>query len=167
MGQLRPYLDKAILADSYGICTTELLVLRAREGVDPRYLALIVHTKKFIEFAVAGTTGAQHPLTSWNHISQFELPDFPNYEQSQIADIGWLIYNSIQACDHTFTATFDLKRAAMRELFTRGLRGEAQKETEIGPVPESWAIFNLGSLCNTNDGCIQTGPFGSQLHANE
>ena len=26
----------------------------------------------------------------------------------------------------------------MRELFTRGLRGEAQKETEIGPVPESW-----------------------------
>ena len=22
--------------------------------------------------------------------------------------------------------------------FTRGLRGEAQKETEIGPVPEGW-----------------------------
>ena len=27
----------------------------------------------------------------------------------------------------------------MRALFTRGLRGGAQKETEIGPVPESWA----------------------------
>ncbi len=26
----------------------------------------------------------------------------------------------------------------MRALFTRGLQGEAQKETEIGPIPESW-----------------------------
>ena len=26
----------------------------------------------------------------------------------------------------------------MQTLFTRGLRGETQKETEIGPVPESW-----------------------------
>ena len=33
-----------------------------------------------------------------------------------------------------------LKRAAMHTLFTRGLRGEAQKETEIGPVPESWEL---------------------------
>ena len=33
-----------------------------------------------------------------------------------------------------------LKRAAMHTLFTRGLRGEAQKETEIGPVPESWEV---------------------------
>jgi type I restriction enzyme S subunit len=28
----------------------------------------------------------------------------------------------------------------MRDLFTRGLRGEPQKETEIGPVPEGWEI---------------------------
>jgi type I restriction enzyme, S subunit len=33
--------------------------------------------------------------------------------------------------------------AAMRELFARGLRGEAQKETEIGPVPESWEAGRL------------------------
>jgi type I restriction enzyme S subunit len=43
----------------------------------------------------------------------------------------------------------ELKRAAMRELFTRGLRGEPQKETEIGPVPESWvevAFSGLGEI---------------------
>lgn len=37
----------------------------------------------------------------------------------------------------------ELKRAAMRELFTRGLRGEAQTETEIGLVPASWLIGRL------------------------
>lgn len=40
----------------------------------------------------------------------------------------------------------ELKRAAMRELFTRGLRGEAQKETEIGRVPESWAAVAFSDL---------------------
>lgn len=39
----------------------------------------------------------------------------------------------------------DLKRAAMRELFTRGLRGEAQKETEIDLVPESWELAAIGA----------------------
>lgn len=43
----------------------------------------------------------------------------------------------------------ELKRAAMRELFARGLRGEAQKEAEIGLVPESWvevAFSDLGEI---------------------
>ena len=39
-----------------------------------------------------------------------------------------------------------MKQAAMRELFTRGLRGEAQKETEIGLVPESWAVSRIGDV---------------------
>jgi type I restriction enzyme, S subunit len=41
----------------------------------------------------------------------------------------------------------ELKRAAMACLFTRGLRGEAQKETEIGPMPESWELRTILELC--------------------
>ena len=39
-----------------------------------------------------------------------------------------------------------LKRAAMRTLFTRGLRGEAQKDTEIGLMPKSWGVINFASV---------------------
>lgn len=42
----------------------------------------------------------------------------------------------------------DLKQATMRELFTRGLRGEPQKETEIGLVPESWKECPLGEIAD-------------------
>lgn len=34
----------------------------------------------------------------------------------------------------------------MRELFTKGLRGEAQKQTDIGPVPESWDAVNFSAV---------------------
>ena len=36
-----------------------------------------------------------------------------------------------------------LKKAAMQTLFTRGLRREQQKETEVGPVLESWHIGSI------------------------
>lgn len=46
----------------------------------------------------------------------------------------------------------ELKRAVMRELFTRGLRGEAQKETEIGPMPASWRPRTVLDLCDIQSG---------------
>ena len=166
-GKLRPYLDKAILADTDGVCTTELLVLRAKPGVDPRFLACLVHDPDFVEHALTGVTGAHHPRTSWAHIAQFECPRFSYEEQQAIAALLWRIQDLLKVCEDTLEVAQDLKRAAMRELFTRGLRGEPQKDTEIGLVPESWDVTTLGVLCDRNGGRIQTGPFGSQLHANE
>ena len=75
-GKLRPYLDKAVLADAPGVCTTELLVLRAKPDAEPRFLAAVVHSPDFLEHAVAGTTGVQHPRTSWAHIRDFKVPVF-------------------------------------------------------------------------------------------
>jgi type I restriction enzyme S subunit len=35
----------------------------------------------------------------------------------------------------------------MHQLFTRGLGGESQKQTEIGPLPESWKSTRLDKCC--------------------
>lgn len=150
-GKLRPYLDKAILADEPGVCTTELLVLRAKIGVDARFLAALVHSTSFLEHSVAGTTGVQHPRTSWAHIRDFETPAFASDDQRQIADLLWLVHEAITQSEKLAVETQTLKRAAMQTLFTRGLRGEAQKDTEIGPVPESWEVRPLVSLCENAD----------------
>ncbi len=151
-GKLRPYLDKAILAMKAGVCTTELLVLRAKADIDPRFLAAVVHSPRFVEYAVAGTTGVQHPRTSWAHVRDFEVPAFPFDEQRRIADLLWLVHEAIGLSEALVEEGQALKRAAMQTLFTRGLRGEAQKKTEIGPVPESW-----GTLPLSNCAFVQTG----------
>jgi type I restriction enzyme S subunit len=46
----------------------------------------------------------------------------------------------------------ELKRAAMARLFTRGLRGEAQQETEVGLVPESWEVAALSEVATLERG---------------
>lgn len=151
-GKLRPYLDKAVLASGSGICTTELLVLRPKESVDPRFLAGVVHAPAFVEHAIAGTTGVQHPRTSWHHISDFQLPAFDANEQTRIATLLWQVHDVITANEAAIEASVDLKRAAMRALFTRGLRGEAQKETEIGLIPKSWDVIPFGSIGRIGNG---------------
>ena len=145
-GKLRPYLDKAVLAKEAGVCTTELLVLRAKEDVDPKFLAAVVHLPRFVEFAIAGTTGVQHPRTAWAHAREFEVPAFPFDEQQRIADVLWLVHEAIGLSEALVEEGQALKRAAMRMPFTRGLRGEAQKETEIGPIPESWEPTTVVSV---------------------
>jgi type I restriction enzyme S subunit len=144
-GKLRPYLDKAVLARDAGICTTELLVLRPKEDVDPQFLVSVVHAPSFLEHAVSGTTGVQHPRTSWNHISNFELPRFGPDEQRKISSLLWGLHDAISANETAIEVGTDLKRAAMRSLFTRGLRGERQKESEIGQIPDSWVVQRLGA----------------------
>ena len=151
-GKLRPYLDKAVLADEPGVCTTELLVLRPKDGLDPRLLVSILHSPDFIEHAVAGTTGVQHPRTSWPHISEFDIPEPILVEQRQVADLLWLVHEAIENSGAVVDEAQSLKRAAMHALFTRGLRGEAQKETEIGRIPESWALKPIGDVFHITQG---------------
>lgn len=145
-GKLRPYLDKAVLADQAGVCTTELLVLRAKADVDPRFLSTVVHSPRFLECAISGTTGVQHPRTSWAHIREFESPALSTEEQSRVADVLWLVHESISNAEALIEKAQALKRATMRTLFTHGLRGETQKETEIGLVPESWELVTIGEF---------------------
>lgn len=81
---------------------------------------------------------------------QISVPD-DKAEQEAIGRVLRLLEAHAEQ-QHTLESTARrLKSAAMRELFTRGLRGEPQKETEIGPVPESWRVEALGGYINPPD----------------
>lgn len=120
--KLRPYLDKAVLADSDGICTTELLVLRTRPDINPQYLACVVHTSDFIVYAMSGITGAHHPRTSWNHISQFKLPAHDNKEQTTIATLLFAIEQKIYLHKQKRTALEELFKSLLCKLMAGEIR---------------------------------------------
>lgn len=144
--KLRPYLDKAILADCEGVCTTELLVLRPNSDIDPRFLLCILHSPNFIHHALSGVSGAQHPRTSWHRIAEFEIPDFTIQDQTAISAIVWQIQDALRISEKLIKTAETFKSAIMHELFTRGLQGETQKETELGFVPKSWNILSIKDL---------------------
>jgi type I restriction enzyme S subunit len=53
---------------------------------------------------------------------------------------------------HSERASRNLKRAAMRDLFTKGLRRDPQVETEFGLVPETWLSMALDDCAKVQTG---------------
>jgi len=85
-GKLRPYLDKAVLVDFDGICSTDLLVLKPQEKIVKEFLIYVLHSKEFLKHAVATTSGTNHPRTSWTAISKFKFGLPEHSEQQKIAE---------------------------------------------------------------------------------
>ena len=151
-GKLRPYLDKAVLAASDGICSTDVLVLRPKPGFCAAYLLGLVHSKAFLAHAASTTKGVNHPRTSWAGLSSFTWEVPPKPTQEKLGAVLWKVQRAVQVEDRLIAAVRELKQAAMRELFTRGLRGEALKESVIGPVPGSWGVVSLGDSARIGNG---------------
>ncbi len=58
-----------------------------------------------------------------------------------------LVQRAIEQQERLIALTTELKRTLLHKLFTEGLHGELQKQTEIGPVPESWELVRLEDVC--------------------
>ncbi len=77
-----------------------------------------------------------------------EVPLPPLSEQKKIAHILSTVQRAIEAQERIIQTTTELKKALMHKLFTEGLRNEPQKQTEIGLVPKSWEVVELGDVLN-------------------
>ncbi|MEW5757233.1 MAG: restriction endonuclease subunit S [Pseudomonadota bacterium] len=73
-------------------------------------------------------------------------------EQRQIARVLATVQRAIEQQQAIIVTTRELKRSLMHKLFTEGLRGEAQKPTEIGMVPESWEVKRIGEIATLKSG---------------
>ena len=151
-GKLRPYLRKGAQADFDGISSTDILVFRAAERCESNFLKYLIHSNEFIDYAKSTTSGVQHPRTSWPSLRKFQLSLPPLPEQKKVAHVLSTVQRAIEAQERIIQTTTELKKTLMHKLFTEGTRGEPQKQTEIGPVPESWEVMPLGAIAKIGNG---------------
>ena len=117
--------------------------------VEPRFYVFFLQSA-FTQLGIFEGAGNKTtiPNLSRSRLAGLDVPQPPLGEQQAISAALSRIREALRTQGQSIAVAEDLKRAAMRTLFTRGMRGEAQKETEIGPVPESWIVGQLGQFAD-------------------
>jgi type I restriction enzyme S subunit len=135
------------------VASTAFCVLRPdRTLVDPDFLYFVASNDAFVEEVASFETGASYPAVRDADVLDREIYLPPLSTQRKIARTLHAVRSAmIHQVDSTKVAE-DLKRSAMRELFSRGLRNEPQLESEFGLAPETWQSVALDE-CAT----VQTG----------
>ena len=87
-GKRRAYLKKVAIADFDGICSGDILVLRAKEKVMlSELLPFYASAEAFIQHAVSTSAGSLSPRTKWRDLSSFEVA-IPNLKtQEKIVEV--------------------------------------------------------------------------------
>jgi len=118
-----------------------------------RYYLSQMNYKDYQDTAIKGQTLNKAKLNAL----EIALPPLP--EQKKIAHILSTVQRAIEAQERIILSTTELKKALMHKLFTEGIRHEPQKQTDIGPIPESWEVQPLGEFFQIRHGFAFDGEF--------
>ena len=84
VSNIRPYFKKIWFATFDGGCSNDVLVFRAKEDVNKRFLYYILASDSFFEYSMATSKGTKMPRGDKKAIMEYEVSIYPAERQEQI-----------------------------------------------------------------------------------
>jgi type I restriction enzyme S subunit len=154
-GKLRPYLNKVVLSDIAGLCSTDILPLRARPGIDRRYLAFYLRSREFVRTTTLRAKGSL-PRSGANTLARILVPVPPPSEQEAAIERLELAERPLRAVRRARILVAEIERRLYLDLATPR-NGETV----------DWPRRRISDLAKPEKDSMRTGPFGSALKHSE
>lgn len=123
--KLRPYLNKVLIADTDGYCTSEILPLHFSEEINTDYLLFYFRSPLFVEYANSCSYGVKMPRLGTNDGQIALLPLPPFAEQQRI----------VGKVDELMTLCDELKRVDMQPIgYSKVVPFPSITKVTAGPV---------------------------------
>ena len=85
ISNIRPYFKKIWFAEFDGGCSNDVLVFRAKKGVDKRFLYYVLADDSFFDYSMSTSKGTKMPRGDKTAIMKYEVPDVSFELQERIA----------------------------------------------------------------------------------
>lgn len=72
-GKLRPYFHKVVIAPFEGVCSTDILVCKAKQTAYHHYVAMHLFSDELIAYADRLSNGAKMPRINWKDLAAYEV----------------------------------------------------------------------------------------------
>jgi len=156
----------------------DTIIFRPGSAVHPLFIGYAVNARDAELFKAKYGQGSSVIHISAAHLGELPLVLLPLPEQRRVAEILDTLDETIRKTEQIIAKLQQMKQGLLHDLLTRGIdengalrdldrHPEQFKDSPLGWIPRQWEVFQLGQTIRRVGGLIQTGPFGSQLHASE
>lgn len=129
--KIRPYLQKAVLADRQGLCSADMYPLRPDSDMDSRFLLALILSEHFTKFASAISMRSGFPKINRDELKLYEsaMPD--HEEQKHIAAVLDSQGERIRIEEVNRDKLMQIKEGLMHDLLTGRVRVPAMKSEVV------------------------------------
>ncbi len=123
-GRLRPYLNKVLIPDFEGHCSTEIFPILVNELIKREYLFYWFISGNTVKKIDSTWTGARMPRANMNEVIEFQLP-IPSIEkQNQIVQQLESIKTQTQALESNYQKELDTLDELKKSILQKAFNGE-------------------------------------------
>ena len=141
VSNIRPYFKKIWHANKVGGCSNDVLILRAKPGIDKKFLYYVLADDRFFEYATATAKGTKMPRGDKTAIMQYEVPNLSLFIQKKIAGVLSSIDDKI-LCNERINRNL---QAQAHQIFKREF-------LELDEVPNGWKEGSLVDIADYLNG---------------
>lgn len=139
VSNIRPYFKKIWRATFAGGCSNDVLVFRAKNGINNEFLYYILSDDKFFEYSMSTAKGTKMPRGDKNSLMKYEIPDFDFETQQKIAKVLSAIDDKIELNNSINNNLEQQAQAIFKSWFV-------DFEPFGGTMPDNWKSLTLGDV---------------------
>ena len=179
LSNIRPYFKKIWRATCNGTASNDVIVFRANEHVDNRYLYYILTDDRFFAYVMTGAKGTKMPRGDKKQMLQYLVHLPPLEEQKRIAGILGALDDKIELLQKQNKTLEDMAKAIFKSWFVdfdvvhakqKGLpKADIMREyhltdelydlfpssfepSALGPIPHGWQVKNVQDVAKVVGG---------------
>lgn len=148
VSNIRPYFKKIWFAQNDGGCSNDVLIIRAKDNVDARFLYYTLANDAFFDFSTASAKGTKMPRGDKTAIMHYEVTLFDLETQRKIASILSDIDEKIQINNQINKNLEQQAIFLFRSWFSRFSQSQniSCQKSEFGKIPFDFSVAKIGQL---------------------
>ncbi len=136
----------------HAVFASYLVRLRLKDGMDKRYIGFIIESEEYKRFIHSNIGGSAQPNANAQILTSFPV-HLPAFEvQYKIASILSAYDDLIENNNRRIKILEEMAQIIYREWFVNfrfpGHQKVKMVKSELGMIPEGWAVEKLGDVCN-------------------